>query len=112
MRHSFPTSRKKSTLLTVLAMWIFCWMAGGMAHLACHLEDDARMPQPAAPHPCLTCRSLAQSGRSDILTLTRKTLQPAVITYYISRPAEQRPATHTAALSLAPNRGPPSLLRI
>jgi hypothetical protein len=111
MRRSFsPKFHKLSPFL--LTLWLFCWMVGGVAHLACHLDDDAKMPPPAAPHPCLICQSLAQSGRSDIFTLTRASLQPVFLTFYLSRQPESRPAAHASALALAPNRGPPSYLRI
>jgi len=112
MFNSNPRHVRKKSLLPVLVLWLFCATVGGVAHLSCHLDDDVKLPQPATPHPCLICQSLAQSGRSDIFTLTRASLAPVFITYYLSRSAESHPAPHKAALSLVPNRGPPSLLRI
>ena len=104
--------RKKPSPVLWLALWFFCLTVGGLAHLAYHLDEDAKLPHPAAPHPCLICQSMAQSGRTDIFALTRTSLQPVFITYFISRSAESRPATCKAAISLVPNRGPPSLLCI
>jgi hypothetical protein len=105
--------RKKPSPLVWLALWFFCMTIGGMAHLAFHLDEaTSKIPQPAAPHPCLICQSMAQNGRSDIFTLTRIALRPVFITYYILRPSESHSAARKAAISLVPSRGPPSLLRI
>jgi hypothetical protein len=105
--------RKKTSPLMWLALWFFCMAVGGVAHLAFHLDEAAsKNPPPVAPHPCLICQSMAQNGRSDIFTLTRISLRPVYITYYISRPVKFLPAARKAAPTLVPSRGPPSLLRI
>lgn len=114
MRH-YPSRhfRKKISPLPWLALWFFCMTVGGVAHLAYHVDEaTSKLPQPVAPHPCLICQAMAQNGRSDIFTLTRISLRPVFITYYISRPVKCNPAARKAALSSIPSRGPPSLLRI
>jgi hypothetical protein len=96
-----------------LALWFFCMTIGGVAHLAFHLDEAAsKNSPPVAPHPCLICQSMAQNGRSDIFTLTRISLRPVFITYFISRAVKFHPTARKAAISSVPSRGPPSLLRI
>jgi len=112
-RYSSRHFRKKPPPLMWLALWFFCMTIGGVAHLAFHLDEAAsKNSPPVAPHPCLICQSMAQNGRSDIFTLTRISLRPVFITYYILRPSESHSAARKAAISLVPSRGPPSLFRI
>jgi len=112
-RSSFRHFRKNPSPLMWLALWFFCMTIGGVAHLAFHLDEAAsKNPAPVAPHPCLICQAMAQNGRSDIFTLTRISLQPVFISYFISHPVKFHPAACKAAFSLVPSRGPPSLFRI
>jgi len=98
------------SLLPLLAVWFFCASVGGLAHLVCHVDDaNSQNPQPAVPHPCLICQSLAQSARSDISTQVHAALQPVFTSFYLPRNSEIRAIASAPAPAFVLNRGPPTL---
>lgn len=97
-------------MVPLLALWFLCLIASGMAHLSSHIDDIAsRKSQPASPHPCLICQSLAQSARSDILTQVQASLQPVFTSTYFLYQAESKVIAPALAQESVYNRGPPAV---